>query len=656
MRNQFNLLLLLVLVAMIGTINAQSYSKEHFNIKKVGSFKPHNINDDPFIIEPLKLIHAPGGDTYTDMILDQKRKSKELFPRKQTTNTYKSNEMESANVPIIGHAFDWIGPYLSAQDTAYPIIGDGTPLDNTLAVSNGGYLMTAINTKIYAHDIAPDTAMYETPGIGVGNYFRFNQFADIYGNISTYFPFDPKLLYDPNHDRFVLTFISGRFPSNTKIIMGFSSTNNPKDEWHLYEIPGNPRDTNEWTDYPAMALSQSDVFLTINLIIDGVSWQEGFNGSLIWQMGLDSAYAGADSIEINMWDNIKFNDKFIRNLNPVAYAMEPDGDHMYFLSNRNFDLQNDTIFLVEVTGAVDNENAELILEHGLLDTPYGMPPNGQQEDTDTLDATKGLQTNDARWLGALLFDDNIQFVGNTMNFDNGRASIYHGKIENLDNTKTFTGNIISSDTLDLGYPNMAFTGKFLEEQQVIIGFEHTSLSTYPGISAIYYSNDGTYSDILRIKEGDNYIDQISNDSYERWGDYFGIQRKYNEPGKVWTSGVFGLSSRKNSVHLAELISPDTSSFEPSVVLPVSEPETVNIYPNPFFEQLNLVFEMHKMENIQLEVVDISGKTVYRKDDITVSEGFNKLSLSSRFFPSSTYIVNILNEEGKQITSQKVIKR
>ncbi len=652
--------LILVVLVYVLSSNGFSQTKTIKTIKKIGTIKPTNISDDTLLIEKVSKIHAPGGNEYNKMVLERKKTSTVLYPRKSSTIANKTEELTSASEPILGKNFDVTRTPPSNPNITIPIVGDGTPLDNTLAISNDGILLTAINTKIYAHDLNGDTAMYDYPGLGPGNYYKFNNFASIYGNLSTSFPFDPKLLYDPNNDRFILTFISGREPSNTKLIIAFSSTNNPKNDWHLYEIEGNPRQGNEWSDYPAIALSQSDLFLTINLIIDGVSWQEGFNGSLIWQMGLDSAYAGANELEINLWDDIKFENKYIRNLNPVGYADTPNSDDMYFLSNRNFDIQNDTIFFLKIDGSTTNPNTSLSIEHGILDTKYGMPPNGIQQDTDTNDATSGLQTNDSRWLGALLFDDNIQFVGNTINPENGRASIYHGNILNINTpNKTYTGNIISSDSLDLGYPNIAFTGKNLNENQVIIGFEHTSNSSFPGVSAIYYSNQEEYSNILQIRNGDNYVNEFNNNTYggyERWGDYFGIQRKYNEPGTVWTSGVFGNINRRNSIHLAELTTPDTSFFEPNTITKNKNNNSFEVFPNPFFEDLNLMLNVNEVSKFNIEVFTIEGKLVYKKDNITVDKGRNRIALSTRFFPASTYVIKVFSSDlNKLILNKKVIK-
>ena len=61
------------------------------------------------------------------------------------------------------------------------------------------------------------------------------------------------------------------------------SSNNPLDEWNVYMLTGDVLGTDHWTDYPAISLTNDELFITGNLLQHNVSWQEGFYQSLIWQ-------------------------------------------------------------------------------------------------------------------------------------------------------------------------------------------------------------------------------------------------------------------------------------------------------------------------------------------------------------------------------------
>ncbi len=529
------------------------------SISRVGTFKPREVKPD-FDVQ-LEHLEAPSPTGPKAFYFEQKKKARQEFPIRKSSNKSNASEIDE-KVEII-QGFDLRGPYLEIIDSSYYITG-GNPLDNALAVSDDGFMIASVNSKIYAHDLNADTAMFR-PTL-TSNTISFTSFAQSAG-ITTSFPFDPKLIYDLNHNRFIICFLSGRTPNDSKNIIGFSSSSNPLDEWYIYEVSGNPRpqpNDTLWTDYPAISLSNEELFLTVNMIIPNVSWQVGFDGSLIWQIPLDSAYAGSENISAVFWDDIKHNGKYIRNLCPVRGADGPMGPNAYFLSNRNFDLENDSLFIVEVSNSLSSGDAELRIGVEKLDIPYGFPPNGLQEDTDQSDPTEGLQTNDARWLGAILLNDDIQFVGNSINHDNGRASVYHGFINGISSeSRNVQGNLISFDTIDYGYPNIVWTGQDSCDFQTIVAFDHTAENVYAGVSSYYVMGDKKFSDITVIREGLGYIDKISG-GYERWGDYFGIQRIYNEPGNLWTCGFYGNFNNNSAIHVAKLGSPNKGNLDLSI--------------------------------------------------------------------------------------------
>ena len=78
------------------------------------------------------------------------------------------------------------------------------------------------------------------------------------------------------------------------------------------------------------------------MIIPGVSWQVGFDGSVIWHLDKFAGFNGGD-INATVYTQIRHQGKFTRNLHAVR-GHDNIADKLYFLSNRNFDLQNDTIF------------------------------------------------------------------------------------------------------------------------------------------------------------------------------------------------------------------------------------------------------------------------------------------------------------------------
>ncbi|WP_417610813.1 T9SS type A sorting domain-containing protein [Owenweeksia hongkongensis] len=520
-------------------------SRKSYTITKSHTFVPKEAKPD--FNAQLKNIEAPSpdGDSYRSFLMRQKIKSREMFPRKQAPANNKKTQ-STAPQPQVGPGYNITFQPPIGPEREY---SGGIPNDNTMAISNNGKLVAAINSTVWAYDIEADSTLFKP-----FNLLSLNQIAQ--GNITGRY-FDPKMVYDEKADRFILVFLKDSEPSSSRIVVAFSSSNNPIDPWYVYELPGNPLNNNRWTDFPAISLTENELFITGNLIVPNVTWQVGFDGSVIWQLDKSAGYNNDSILPNKLYSQVQFNNKFTRNIHPVQ-NINQDGDRQYFLSNRNFDVTNDTIFVMYIDGTLDDPTTQLTVEMGKTTPNYGVPPNGRQQDTDLNDPTKGLQTNDGRVLGAITNGDWIQFVSNSINPATGFSSIYHGMITNpATPQRKISGTIIADPVLDFGYPNIAFAGNEDCDVESIIGFDFASPTDFPGVGAVYFANDSTHSTLVRLKEGGNYVDKHS-DSYERWGDYFGIQKRHNNPGEVWVAGFYGLANTGSGTWINRLNSPDSA--------------------------------------------------------------------------------------------------
>lgn len=680
------------------------YKSESYSIKQKTVVSPRNV--EVSYSPSIKNLEAPtpGGTSEKSHLLRQKIKSRAQFPISKSPVKLKKS---AASNPKLGRNYGMF--WYSNSGKKREVFG-GRPNDNTLAVSNDGIVLTALNSTVYAYDLKTDTLALEKQKLSL---------TAMSGNTATItdYYYDPKLIYDEKADRFILVFLKNNTPSTNKIVVCFSTTNDPNDDWNVYELPGNPLNNNRWTDFPAISLTEDDLFITGNLIVPNVSWQVGFDGSVIWQLEKATGYSSEIDLNTKLFSDIKFDGKYIRNLHVVRGA---DGvvDKQYLLSNRNFDVTNDTIFVMDIEGSLSEGSSELSINYGVSDLNYGVPPNARQEDTDVSDPTNGLQTNDGRVLAAIKHGGEIQFVSNSMNPSTGFSAIYHGVITNLEDPE-ISANLIGDPVKDFGYPNIAWTGNEDCDNEVIIAFNHTSPTDFPGISCIYVDNDRAYSDVVVLKEGDDYVDRNSGSGNERWGDYFGLQRKYNEPGKVYSFGYFGTEGKKNTGWHNEIMSPDTNKLEielayssssvfcnqtvevipsggiapytyswdnnsnnstsispalcvnDSVMLQViddrgcvieqmvhaktAEYQGENrLFPNPFINQFAVQFEIDEQSKIEASVFDTKGNLVDDVLNLEAKPGVNELVFSLEPLPSGVYIVKV-KANGKQIIKEKVVK-
>lgn len=534
-----------LLYTLLGITLCFNLVSQTFTGKKLHTFDPRTA--EPDFNAQLRSLEAPSpdGDSYKSFLMRQKIESRKQFP--QQLNTAPKKKESAAPQPKVGEGF-----YMDFQSPVSNVVySGGIPNDNTMALSDGEILMAAVNSSLYAYDLKADSALFQPT-----HHISLSKMAN--GGISGRY-YDPKMIYDKNSDRFILVFLKDSEPATSAIIVCFSSTNNPVDPWYVYSLPGNPLNNGRWTDFPAISLTENELFITGNLIVPNVSWQVGFDGSVAWQIDKNSGYNNDSALAVKFHEPPTFGGKFTRNLHPVQ-NINQNGNRQYFLSNRNFDITNDTIFVMHIDGTLDDPSSQLVVEMGKTSPNYGVPPNGRQEDTDTTDPTKGLQTNDGRVLGAISNGEWIQFVSNSVNPATGFSSIYHGIILNpATENQTITGTILGDPILDFGYPNIAYTGNEDCDIESMIGFNFTSPTDFPGVGAIYFGNDTTHSELVRLKEGEGYVNKHS-DSYERWGDYFGIQKRHNTTGEVWLTGFYGLANHGSGTWINMLGSPDSNKI------------------------------------------------------------------------------------------------
>lgn len=509
------------------------------------------------------------------------------------------------------------------------------PNDNHLAVSNDGKIVSVTNSIIWFFE--NDSQIHSPVSL------------DTFGAL-IYHPhgkYDPRVLYDPARDRFIIVFLNGFTDRTSFIYVAFSASSDPLGNWYLYTLPGNPLNDSSWTDFPMIAINNNELFITVNLLknISGnETWKTNFKQTIIWQLDLFSGYSG-DSLISRLYDNIEFEGKRLRNICPVPDYTGASGDNMFFLSNMNFSQQTDTFFLLEITGKLNQSSTKLKVTYVKADKSYGVAPSAD------MPFKRLLETNDARVLDAVKFPDNsIHFVGNTINFNNNKASFYHGKLTGSGNQYTIKLNIIDHPELEFGYPNIEYTGELISDEAIIM-VNHSSDSTNPGISAFFYKN-GDFSDPLLVKEGQTVV-TVQTGKTQRWGDYTGLQRKYNEKGVVWGSGYFGkfISStqRVNGTWIAQLKSPTFTGKDEVKICNSS----AAVYPNPFENMVTLEFKNKYLEEYSFSLFDESGKLVkiLRKD--YVKPGTNRISFCLEPLKSGNYYLIICNNKGENIVKSIV---
>lgn len=595
-----------------------NYKKERLNsIKKLGVVNFSKI-DDPYFVN-LRNLEAPSvsGNSYKSYLASLKEDIKVKYP-------------PNSNV-VISQRAD-VDPPEMINGFSGSITEDvGVPLDNHLAM-HGGQVISALNSQI---------AIKTEDGEDLVG-FSLDQLA-MELNLSDRF-FDPRLLYDTESDRFIVVFLHGSDSDVTNIVIGFSTSNDATGDWNMYELTGNPNGNNTWTDYPMINVTKTDLVITGNLIFDNQPWQTGFDETVLWQINKESGYNGTN-LESILYQSITYEGFNIRNLCPVESADEILESNCLFLSNRNFSIENDTIFIIELTGGIDDPNTEIVINVAKTDQPYGVPPNAEMFFGE-------LQTNDARVLEAFYLEDEIQFVGNTRNLTNNLAGIYHGHIFNVSGNQDATLEHIIGPEFEIGYPGITHTGIESGERDAILTFGHTARNINTGVSAMYFDPEFGYSDIISIKEGQNYIGIIQG-PVERWGDYAGSQRDFSDPGSCWISGFYANQMRNNMPWVVKLARPRIETS----VKDIEQVDNVNVFPNPVSERFTLQFEVPgDVKKIDVLLFDQQGKLVDKlMSSRLVKSGLNEFSFETSNLNSGMYQLSVVGSNNTIVNKSLIVE-
>ena len=556
-----------------------------------------------------------------------KEKMQQLYPRKAFGVQHKKTSAVMQPAVSIGFIADSLS---------------GIPPDNYCAVSNGNKAVAVMNSNIAIHDA--NTGAYEyrkslmaySAAVGLNN-------SGVGGGVN--YRFDPKVIYDPQADRFISVMLNSTNQHNW-IVVGFSKTNDPSGDWNFYKFYGDLFADTTWFDYPAISITKNEFFLTGNQIKYNESWQAGFKQTLIYQIRKEEGYNGDSLLTYQIWDNIKFNDRSLRCLYPLKPGAALEEKEQYFLSNRNFDMSNDSIFLVKVPDTIGSADTVLTITPLISSLPYGVPPNALQPDT-----TKDLATNDGRVLGGFVKGDELQFVSTTTNAANGASAIYHGVIANFRTTPTVSAQIISIDTLDFGYPNISYTGNVGGLNTSIITYEFSGRRTFPGYGAVFCDGAG-YSDMLKIKTGDNSIRLLSGRE-QRWGDYSGSQPDWDSPGAIWVEGIFGRKDFRYGNYMARLTAPHFTAVDDAPI--VKSPASV-VYPAPAWEYVNFEFTVSDAQNFSFVIYNMAGRVVDQVLSTQCKKGKNIIQFNVAPLAPGTYMLQAMGSKGEQIPVHKIVRR
>lgn len=584
---------------------------KYLGLHAVGS-APESEEWNP-MLKNVFVVHTPGVDVEADEFRRIKEEADKTF--------YESNSQEApqqktaaATSPIVDN--NWLGNQYS----------NSIPNDNHVAVSNGGIVMSVSNTTIRVYQDANNVS---NPSVYSRSLSSFLQGA--LGSNSD-IKYDPRVIYDPKRDRFIVVYLVGATDATTKIPVAFSKTNDPRDGFHIFILTGNPNSDGTWTDYPQVGLSDEELFITGNLFTNAGSSRY----SLIWQINKNQGYAGDPTLDYRTFQTAQGHFSPC----PVVYGNSTRGPQMFFVSTVSRpSAPSGTIRLHMIDNTIGGGGV-LTTRTITATTLYRVAASADQPGS----SARNLNTNDCRVQGAFYENDKVQFVMNSGS-STSRPSIYHGVIHDVSGTPSVQGQIITSTSLLLGFPSIAYVGSSPTDNSSIITTLHTSSSENPGTSALYVDSTFTPSDLVTVKSGDGLMNTgiDGTAATERWGDYMGLAKYFPQGNVVFTAGSYGQTSNDPGTWIAKIYAPNWWGVKNEAE--VSEKAEVKMFPNPAVEMVMVEFNLPVSVTgfYSANLYDAEGRLVKELVRNQLKEGIARISFNTAPLPNGIYFVKVQDE-------------
>ncbi|MFN3951050.1 MAG: T9SS type A sorting domain-containing protein [Thermaurantimonas sp.] len=518
------------------------------------------------------------------------------------------------------------------------------PNDNHIAMSKNGLIVSVINTNIL---------LFDSQGDSILSVQSLQQFCASTGLTDA--KYDPRILYDPDEDRFIIVILNGFTWQTSRIVVGFSRSNNPHvDGWNLYVLNGNPLNNQTWSDYPHLAVSKSDLFITFNTFLNGSFNNSGYVESTFWQIDKMAGYNGSAEMSTSYFYDIRYRPdgadtlRPMFNFTPIKGGSGHYGDKMFLLSNENLAASSNRYFLLTVEGKTGQST--LSVSEFRTETVYGLPPDARQMANHRFDCV------DARIQDGFLENNVLHFVHNTISPLNGAGFIY-GRIDRPEGfNKSIKTIHYFHDSLDFGFPAISYSGRTVLENDAIITFNHCGRNYPSGMSACYVDSDGNLSERQEIERGNGYVDVLGigvQRFYERWGDYSGGQRIYQSPGRVIGAGYGSKANRRPETRIAVLSSPLLAGSAPA---PFNFASEFKLFPNPANRFFEVEFVLEQAQRLRFVIVPAfmgtGGEIVLQTSD--VRKGTNRFTFYTSPLRNGLYTLLIQSEDGQIIKKSKVM--
>ncbi len=575
-------------------INQGTKSPE-YSTPLAGEIKPISIDLKWLpVLSNISIRHHTEKDEQLELI----KKEKTLLKRNSSLlqNEIENSTSSSRGSPEIGSNFP------GNINTGY------SPLDNSIAISNGGKIVSVANNSIEIYNTNGDL----TYSNSIDAFFNDPDITTVC---------DPVIIYDSGADRFIFFAqeCSGE-SANSNLLVCFSTSNNPNANWWKYKITGHPLGDKTWFDYPKIAVSNNELYITGNSFNDAGDFQQ----ALLYQITKNDGYNG-NTLNWQYWYDITANPF---TLLPVSYGQEGNyGPGCYLIATES--TGSSSIELYDLTDDLTATD-EKLNHYNIPTEAYSPAGDGFQFGTST-----ELDNGDCRALSGFYLNGVIHFVFHS-DYTNGYNGINYNRLDVA--SQKNTNSTFGLNLYEYSYPSVASFAKTETDKTVMIGFGRTGAGIYPEIRVVSCDDGMNWSSSSLVHDGKGYCEYTTSPgSIERWGDYTGISRKHNNTtSTAWMSGMYGTTSNEWTSWIAEII----GSGSVSGIETISQNSDFNVFPNPVVEDFKTEFDMASNAKIDISIYDAKGILVRTLYSGPASTGKNQFSFNKSNLGPGNYFITI----------------
>jgi len=369
------------------------------------------------------------------------------------------------------------------------------------------YLVVLINSLI---------VIYDKSGVQQGGFNELSAFFSSLGVTGDIY--DPRVIYDQNDNRFIMSFtnVDLQNPTFGNILIAVSQTSDPTGNWYKFEMDSkgfNSVDHAEtFPDFPTLGLSSSAIYISNGQFeLNSYCTQYGgcsFSDTWLRVIGLPELLSGNQNLNITTFKGVETA------AGSPAFAIE--GAVTLGSASQEFLVAAD--FSANPSATIDlfsiNTSGAPVLSSGTLAPPgkYGQPPNAPQPGTGT-----PIDTADFRMLNAVWSNGSLWCAQNVADStgQNAVAAWYQVSIPDLADAALAQSGQIS------GSGNAYFPSVTVKPNgEVIIPFTTSSPIQYASAAFTGRASTDPAGTMRSFS-----IDRAGTDSYVdfalRWGDYNG---------------------------------------------------------------------------------------------------------------------------------------